>query len=76
MISEMSLMRALVIKSESDKIFDALSKTGATQIKKCGEYELASPAEAKSLHYRYVALNAFALKLSFSAFFVKNASAL
>lgn len=48
MISEMSLMRALVIKSESDKIFDALSKTGATQIKKCGEYELASPAEAKS----------------------------
>ena len=48
MISEMSLMRALVIKSESDKILDALSKTGATQIKKCGEYELASPAEAKS----------------------------
>lgn len=41
-------MRALVLKNESDKIFDALSRTGATQIKKCGEYELAYPAEVKS----------------------------
>ena len=44
----MSLARVLILKNERDKVFDTLSKTGATQIKKCGEYELASPCEVEN----------------------------
>ncbi len=40
-ISEMSIVSVLALKSEQDRLLDALSATGAAQIKKCSDYELA-----------------------------------
>lgn len=48
MISEMSLVKIVGLKSQRDELFDTLSKTGATQIKKCGEYSFAVPSAIES----------------------------
>lgn len=40
-ISEMSIMSVLALKTEQSGLFDVLSATGAAQIKRCRDYELA-----------------------------------
>lgn len=40
-ISEMSVLSVLALKSEQNGLLDVLSATGAAQVKKCSDYELA-----------------------------------
>ena len=40
-ISEMSVVSVLALKSEQNGLLDVLSATGAAQIKKCSDYDLA-----------------------------------
>ena len=45
-ISEMTVMSVLALTDERDKLLDVLSATGAAQIKRCSDYELAPVKES------------------------------